>query len=124
MIWLPKILITLNQIHFSMKRISILLFMLIVVSCGTQRSLQRTYVGKPQTVLLTKFGYPKSVFEQKDGTIMVYEIVKDLNSTEIQQGKLTLDPMVSPMVQKTERYYFTVKDSVITHVKMEEEYER
>ncbi len=55
---------------------------------------------------------------------MVYEIVKDLNSTEIQQGKLTLDPMISPMVQKTERYYFTVKDSVITNVKIEEEYKR
>lgn len=124
MISLPNFLITLNQIHLSMKRIFILLIIFIIVSCGTQRRLQRTYVGKPQKVLLTKFGYPKTVFEQKDGTIMVYEIVKDLNSTEIQQGKLTLDPMVSPMVQKTERYYFTVKDSIITHVKMEEEYER
>lgn len=107
-----------------MKHYLILLILFVFVSCGTQRKLQKTYIGKPQIVLLTKFGYPKSIFEQKDGTVMIYEIVKDLNSTEIQQGKLTLDPMVSPMVQKTERYYFTVKDSIIVNVKMEEEYER
>ena len=124
MIWLPKILITLNQILLFMKHFLLLIFLFALLSCGTQRKLQRTYIGKPQTVLLTQFGYPKTVFDQKEGKIMVYEIVKDLNSTEIQQGKLTLDPMVSPMVQKTERYYFTVKDSIIVHVKMEEEYER
>ena len=54
----------------------------------------------------------------------VYEIVKQLKSTTINQGKLTMDPMVSPMVEKTERYYFTVKEEKIIKVKLEEEYER
>ncbi|MCD6353990.1 MAG: hypothetical protein J7L95_00420 [Prolixibacteraceae bacterium] len=47
-----------------------------------------------------------------------------MGSTEISQGKLTLDPIISPRANKTERYYFTVKDSIITHVKFEEEYEQ
>ncbi len=89
-----------------------------------QHRLQRTYVGKPQKVLEGKFGNPKTVLDQGNQKVYVYEIIKDLKSTEIGQGKLTLDPIISPMVQKTERYYFTVKDGKIIKVKLEEEYER
>ena len=107
-----------------MLRILIILLIVLAVSCSSQRKLQRTYIGKPQKVLLSEFGYPKTVFDRDEGKVLVYEIVKDLESTEIQQAKLTLDPMISPMVQKTERYYFTVKDSIIIKVKFEEEYQR
>ena len=36
--------------------------------------------------------------------------------------KLTLDPIVTPQVNKIERYYFTVKDGVIVKTNYEEVY--
>lgn len=107
-----------------MYRFFIIACIALLFSCSSQKKLQRTYVGKPQTILSAEFGYPKTTFEQGGEKVLVYEIIKNLESTEIQQAKLTLDPIVSPMVQKTERYYFTVKDGTIIKVKLEEEYER
>lgn len=107
-----------------MYRFIFFVLLLIASSCSSQRNLQRTYVGKPQTELESMFGYPKTILDQGAEKVYVYEIIKNLKSTEIGQGKLTLDPIISPMVQKTERYYFTVKDGKIIDVKLEEEYER
>jgi len=107
-----------------MYRIFIIILFIITVSCSPQRSLQKTYIGKPQSVLADKFGKPKTVLELEDEKVYVYEIIEELKSTEISQAKLTLDPMISPMVEKTERYYFTVKEEKIVKVKMEVEYER
>jgi len=107
-----------------MKKIFVVLVVLIAVSCVHQRALQKAYVGKPVASLSGKFGYPKVVLDQKNEKIYVYEIVKDLKSATINQGKLTLDPMISPSVQKKERYYFTVVNEKITKVKLEEEYSR
>ena len=107
-----------------MSRIFILILIISLFSCSQQRSLQKVYVGKPQSILSGKFGYPKTVIDHENGKIYVYEIVKQLKSTTINQGKLTMDPMVSPVVEKTERYYFTVKDEKIVNVKVEEEYQR
>ena len=107
-----------------MYRIIFIFLLTILVSCGVQRSLQRTYIGKPQSVLSANFGYPKTILERDDDKVYVYEIIKELKSTEISQAKLTLDPMISPSVQKTERFYFTVKDEKIIKVKVEEDYDR
>ncbi len=107
-----------------MYRFIFFVLLLIAVGCSSQRNLQRTYIGKPQAELESKFGYPKTILDQGAEKVYVYEIIKNLKSTEIGQGKLTLDPIMSPMVQKTERYYFTVKDGKIIDVKLEEEYER
>lgn len=107
-----------------MNRIFILIILISMGSCSQQRSLQKKYVGKPQSVLSKEFGYPKTVFDRENEKIYVYEIVKELKSTTINQGKLTMDPMVSPVVEKTERYYFTVKKEKIIKVKKEEEYQR
>jgi hypothetical protein len=107
-----------------MKKIFYFLVLLVIVSCSQQRVLRKTYVGKPVDVLSAKYGNPKVVLDHKDEKVYVYEIVKDLKSTEISQAKLTLDPVVSPMVQKTERYYFTIKEGKITNARIEEEYDR
>jgi hypothetical protein len=107
-----------------MKLIYILVFTLSLFSCSQQRSLQKMYVGKPQSVLSKEFGHPKAVLDQENEKVYVYEIVKDLKSAQINQGKLSLDPMISPMVEKTERYYFTVKDDKIVKARIEEEYQR
>lgn len=74
--------------------------------------------------MIKEIGAPKTILQQNGQQVYVYETVKDLNSTEVSQGKLTLDPIVSPKVKKTERYYFTVKDSVIINTKYEEDYKR
>ena len=107
-----------------MYRLLFFVLIFLAVSCGSQHRVQRAYIGKPQKSLESKFGYPKTILDQGAGKVYVYEIIKDLKSAEINQGRLSLDPMISPMVQKTEQYYFYVKDSVITNVKLEEEHER
>ncbi len=107
-----------------MQRILLLILLITAVSCSPQRKLQKAYLGKPQSILTEKLGKPKTILDQGDEKVYIYETITELKSTEISQAKLTLDPMVSPDVQKTERYYFTVKDEKIVKVKLEEEYER
>ena len=81
-------------------------------------------MGKPVSYLGEEFGTPKSVIEKDGGKIFVYEKKEELRSTEINQGKLALDPIIAPKVLKTEIYHFTVKDGIVTKVSLEEEYER
>lgn len=107
-----------------MKNIIIVLFAVLALACSGPKKLHKTYVGKPVSELQAKFGKPVTVFDQKDGKMYVFEKTEELESTEISQGKLTLDPIVTPKVVKTERYYATVKDGVVVKIKMEEEYER
>ncbi len=107
-----------------MHRIYIFFLFIMLYSCSVQRTLQKTYIGKPVSILSGDFGHPKTILDREKEKIYVYEIVKELKSSTINQGKLTLDPMVSPGVQKTERYYFTVKEEKITAVKVEDEYQR
>jgi len=107
-----------------MKKYFVLLLVIVVVSCAQQKALQKAYIGKPVSVLSKKYGYPKVILDRQNEKVYVYEIVKELKSTTINQGKLSLDPMVSPSVLKTERYYFTVKDSIIVKSEIEEDYER
>lgn len=75
-------------------------------------------------VLTEQFGEPKTILKQENETVYVFEKIKELESTEINQGRLTLDEIVTPKVNKTERYYFTVRDSIIVETRYEEEYER
>ena len=107
-----------------MYRIFTFILLVTLISCGVQRSLQKTYLGKSTSVLYEKFGKPKTILDWGAEKVYVYEIVTELKSTEISQAKLTLDPMISPMVEKTERYYFTVKHEKIVNVRLEEEYKR
>ena len=107
-----------------MKNLILFVLFMALFSCGTQKQLQRDFVGKPVSALGKTFGQPKTVIEKNDSKIYIFEKEEELKSTEIDQGRLTLDPIVTPKVVKTERYIFTVKDSVVQSVRMEEEYER
>jgi len=107
-----------------MYRFLLLLFLVVVLACSPQNRIQRSYVGKPIISLQEELGKPQNVFENEDGKVYIFEKQKDLKGTEISQGRLALDPIVTPKVQKTERYYVTVKDSVIVKIKLENEYER
>lgn len=102
----------------------ILMILLLVVACGTQRQLRKAYVGQPATKPGEKFGSPANIIERAGDSIYIFEKTKELRSTEISQGKFTLDPMVSPKVTKTEMYYFTVEDGIIVKTRFEEKYER
>ncbi len=107
-----------------MNKVLLLLFIVLLVSCGPQRKLQRTYVGKPVSVIETELGKAINSFEKEEGQIYVFEKIIHLKDTEISQHKITLDPIITPKVIKTERYFVTAVDGVISKIKMEEEYER
>lgn len=109
---------------YKMNRFAIIILLLTIVSCGSQRQLQKAFIGKTQPFLEEKFGAPKTILEHENEKIFVFEKTEELRSTEIKQGKLTLDPIVTPMVKKTERYYFTIKEGKVIKAKLEEEYER
>lgn len=107
-----------------LNRMILLLFVVLLASCSGQKKLTKTYYGKSIEELKEEFGSPKTIFEKENEKIYVFEKVEKLRSTEINQAKLTLDPMITPSVTKTERYYFTIQEGIIIKVKMEEEYER
>lgn len=107
-----------------MKRLLLIVLVLFVFSCSSQKKLQKSYIGKPISAIEAELGKAKTVFEKENEKEYVFEKVEYLKSTEISQHKLTLDPMVTPRAIKTSRYYVTVVDEMITKVKIEEEYER
>lgn len=107
-----------------MKRLLLLVAVVFLFSCSSQKKLTKTYVGQPITIMETKFGKAKTVFEKKDGKEYIFEKVENLKSTEISQHKLTLDPMVTPQAVKISRYFAIVVDGVISEIKLEEIYER
>jgi len=100
------------------------LLFVFTVACGTQRQLHKSFNGKPVSVAEQQFGKPVTVIESQEDSVYVFERKEELNSTEISQGKLTLDPIVTPGVHKTERFYFTVQKGRIIESRFEEEYER
>lgn len=95
-----------------------------IISCGPARQLQKTYVGKPVAELQKVFGYPVTVLDRENGQVYVFEKTEKLESTKIDQGQLSLDPIVTPQVIKTRRYYFNVSEGKVTDLKVEDEYER
>ena len=102
----------------------IISFVFTLFSCGNQQQLQRQFKGESLASLKETFGEPKTILQQENGTVYIFEKLIKLESTEISQGRLTLDEIVTPKVNKTERYYFTIKDSIVVDTKYEEEYER
>ncbi len=107
-----------------MKRTLLFINILFLVSCGTQYRLQKSYSGKPVETLKKEFGIPLKVVRNQADSVYVYEKKQKLQSTEISQGKLTLDPIITPSAVKTKRYYFTVKKGIISNVRYAEGYER
>ncbi len=98
--------------------------MLFFVSCSTQKQLNKQYIGISTEQLKETFGEPKTILNRAEDQLYIFEKEEELESTEISQGKLTLDPIVTPKVKKFSRYYFTVKNNRVVSSKFEEEYER
>lgn len=116
--------VTLTKMFTMVKTLNILLIFIGLISCGTQQQLKKSYTGKPVSSLKPRFGQPVTIIETAGDSVYIFENTEELRSTEISQGRLTLDPIVTPKVNKTERFYFTVKNGLIVKTKFEEEYER
>jgi hypothetical protein len=116
--------VTLAKMIKMFKTIFIFLIFFGLVSCGTQQQLKKNFTGKPLSVLEPRFGQPVTIIETAGDSVYIFEKTEELRSTEINQGRLALDPIVTPKVNKTERFYFTVKNGLIIKAKYEEEYER
>ena len=95
-----------------------------MASCGMNKKLSRKYVDQSEEVLKESFGDPVSVIDKTNETIYIFEKSEKLGSTEISQGRMSLDPIITPVVTKTERYIFRVKDGIIVETGFEKEYER
>lgn len=100
------------------------IMLLFIFSCSSHKQLSKNFEGKTVAFLETEFGKAKTILDSDEGKIYVFEIVKKLSSTEVSQGKITLDPIITPKVNKTERYFFTVKEGKVIRTKYEEEYKR
>lgn len=107
-----------------MSRLIFFLIVFTAISCTPARQAHKLYMGKPLSEVEVKFGEPVTIIEKSDSKVYVFEELKELQSTEISQGKLTLDPIVTPPVKKTRRYFFTVKDNIVVKTRLEEEYNR
>jgi hypothetical protein len=101
-----------------------LLIFFLLVSCGAQQQLKKSYTGKSVSSLEPRFGEPATIIGTAYDSVYIFEKTEELRSTEISQGRLTLDPIVTPKVKKTERFYFTIKNGLIVKTRFEEEYER
>lgn len=102
----------------------IFLIFLLFVSCGVQQKLSRTWTGKPVSALMKQFGQPLAISEAAGDSVYIFEQTQKLQSAEIGQGKLALDPIITPKVTKTKRFYFNVKNGKVIKTRLEEEYTR
>ena len=107
-----------------LRHLYIILIFLMFTSCGIQRKLTRTWVGKPVSGVKRQFGEPVAITEASGDSVYVFEQTEKLQSTEISQGRLTLDPIITPKVTKTKRFYFNVKNGKVIKTRLEEEYTR
>jgi hypothetical protein len=116
--------VTLAKKFKMFKTVYLLLIFILLISCGTQHQLKKSFTGKKVSVLEPRFGQPVLIIKTAGDSVYIFEETEALQSTEISQGRLTLDPIVTPKVNKTERFYFTVKNGLIVKVRSEEEYDR
>ena len=95
--------------------------LLFFIGCGNIRHLKKLE-GEKIEVVEKEYGKPDSIIPISDGQLYIYKKTKNLKSAEINQGQLSLDPMVTPKVTKTEKIVFTVKNGVVKNIKREIEY--
>lgn len=107
-----------------MYRIFLVIILFVAVACSGPKRIQKSLIGKNISEVPPEWGKAKTVFEKNNEKVYVFEKIKYLKGTEIGQHKVTLDPIVSPKVKKTERYLVSVKDGKIAGVEVENDYQR
>jgi len=110
---------------FNYKAVFILFLTILLgfMGCGPMRKLNK-YRGQEIKSVIDDLGEPASVIPLSEGKIYIWEKSTTLKSTEIAKGQMTLDPMISPAVIKTEKTVFTTMDGKVVAVKKETEYTR
>lgn len=103
---------------------TLLLLSVLLMACSPHKKLARHYIGKTLQEINRELGPSKTVFKKQDYDLYIFEKQKHLKATKIDQGKITLDKMVTPPVTKTERYYVTVKNDTIQAIRYEKVYNR
>lgn len=88
--------------------------------------MSKEFMGKDKTYLDNYYGQKGAVLTFPSGEkAIVYTKTKNLKSTPINKGVTTLDPMVSPSMQKKERFiYFIDEAGKVVRCKYEMEYNR
>lgn len=104
--------------------ILLLILILFIYSCGIQSSVKKSFRGKPVSMAEKQLGKPVEILAADGDSVYVFEKISELQSTEINQGKFSHTPIITPKVKKTERFYFSVKNGLIYKTKVEEEYNR
>ena len=99
-------------------------FCFLIISCSMNASLRKSFTGKNPASLEKHFGKPTTVIPRGDDTLLIFIRKNALESTEISQGRLTLDPIRTPEVNKSERFIFTVSSGKIIDTKYEKVYEK
>ena len=105
------------------KYIISLISIAFLFSCTPQSKINKLK-GHSLTFMLNELGKPDKILPGKSDTTYIYEKKKILRSTEINKAVLTLDPMVTPMVHKTDTYSFTIKDGFVVDAKHEIKYDK
>lgn len=98
--------------------------LLLLFSCSTQNRIKKSFHGKPVSTAEKQLGKPVKILAAAGGSVYIFEKTSELQSTEITQGRLALDPIITPKVKKTERFYFSVKNGLIYKTLVEKEYNR
>ena len=93
-------------------------------SCGVQNSVKKSFRGKPVSMAEKQFGRPVEILASDGDSVYVFEKTSEFQSTEINQGRFSHTPIITPKVKKTERFYFSVKNGLIYKTLVEEKYNR
>lgn len=97
-----------------------------LISCSVQSKMTKQFVGKDKTELYNYFGQRGAIIPlSADKRYVVYTQTKHLKSATINKGVTTLDPMVSPSVQKNQKYTFYLdKNDKVTECKYDLDYQK
>lgn len=101
-----------------------ILLMTLLLSCSMQSKFTRQFKGKTKTELDAHFCQQGTVTSLSPGkSYVAYTQTKILRSVPVNKGVTTLDPMVSPSVEKKLKYIFYLdKDGKVTECKYDAEY--
>lgn len=96
-----------------------------MLSCSVQSKLNKQFIGKDKTVLDKYYGQNGVIVPlSADKQVVTYTQSKTLRSTAINKGVTTLDPMISPSVQKRQKFIFYLnKEGKVIDCKYDLEYQ-
>ncbi|HBL77292.1 MAG: hypothetical protein A2W90_22025 [Bacteroidetes bacterium GWF2_42_66] len=101
------------------------LILVASLSCSMQSKFTRQFKGMSKTELDEYFGQKGVIVPlSSDKKYVAYTQTKILRSTAINKGVTTLDPMVSPSVEKRQKFIFYLdSEDKVSECKYDAEYQ-